>query len=208
MAFSPREVPAEVATAYELFWKAELAANAYARQPYSVTPMGTGSPIIDSRGMLQFTERGPWNMYKVFTNKDGQPAEAFINANPVTGEAVILPKNMDFPARYLRPYSGEPGGVVVPLESLVRSLSDRQVTEAVERKRARGRKDFVTEEEGVLSEQVQRRMREGGGPSYLRPRVARRIRRRRGRGPGRGWHRQPRRHGRAARKGWRRRRRR
>ncbi len=40
----------------------------------------------------------------------------------------------------------------------------------------------------------------------VRPRIGRRMRRRRG--PGRGWHRQPKRHGRAARKGWARRRRR
>ncbi len=47
---------------------------------------------------------------------------------------------------------------------------------------------------------------EGVLTSRVRPRIGRRIRGR-GRGPGKGWHRQPKRHGRAARKGWSRRRR-
>ncbi len=51
-------------------------------------------------------------------------------------------------------------------------------------------------------------IRSGKRKGGVRPRIGRKIRRRRGRGPGKGWHKQPRRHARAARKGHARRRRR
>src|SRR3990172_4867177 len=130
MAFSAKDVPMDVATAYEVFRVSQVF-PAYSRQPYAVTFMGTGDPLIDNRGQVQFSERGSWRLYKVFSNRNGVPAEMFINVGP-DASAVVLPKEMDFAAAYYDPRRN----TVVPITEFYRKLRETAAQ--------RPRRGFVT----------------------------------------------------------------